>query len=83
MDEFVKETIWLSQGFSETEAETISLFYKKRYGMGHSDLEDKRILCASQRHHYTLDSDVLKAGFSSRLDMAKAILEGTRDDLLY
>lgn len=83
MDEFAEKTIWLSEGFSETEAETISLFYKERYGMGRSNLEDRRIRFASHRYGYTQDSDVQRFGFSSRLNMTRAILQGTRDDLLY
>lgn len=83
MDNIDSKTIWLDRGFSETEAETIALFYKERYGIHPSNLKDKRIFSASHGYRYTLDSEMWAAGFSSRLDMARAILQGTRDDLLY
>jgi hypothetical protein len=84
MVEIDSKAIWLERGFSEAEAETIARYYKERYGVSFNDDDnDRRIYAASHRCCYTLDSDMQKFGFSSRLDMARAILQGQRDDLLY
>lgn len=76
---------WKESGFADEIVEQFFDFYQNRYGNPFYEplsLVDRRLLTASHFFAHMLDADLPTKGFKSRLDMALAILNGSRNDLL-